>query len=146
MLSRVTMSEPPFKCISALWFVCFHVLPADASQTFLCWSITWGYWNSCPTGRCPLRVPPQVITSPWRNTGLILRTVEILGFFLSPHKIIEHIFFYSSPKFFCSNGLLKEVSEVNKMNDSLQSELQVGSGGDWDYVWRFHFTHLFPVC
>uniref|UniRef100_H3CJF3 BRCA1-A complex subunit Abraxas 1 n=1 Tax=Tetraodon nigroviridis TaxID=99883 RepID=H3CJF3_TETNG len=29
-----------------------------------------------------------------------------------------------SPKFFCSNGLLKEVSEVNKMNDSLQSELQ----------------------
>ncbi|XP_003965510.3 BRCA1-A complex subunit Abraxas 1 [Takifugu rubripes] len=28
------------------------------------------------------------------------------------------------PKFFCSNGLLKEVSEVNKMNDSLQSELQ----------------------
>lgn len=34
-------------------------------------------------------------------------------------------FFYSSPKFFCSNGLLKEVSEVNKMNDSLQSELQV---------------------
>ncbi|CAF94329.1 unnamed protein product [Tetraodon nigroviridis] len=30
-----------------------------------------------------------------------------------------------SPKFFCSNGLLKEVSEVNKMNDSLQSELQV---------------------
>lgn len=34
-------------------------------------------------------------------------------------------FRYSSPKFFCSNGLLKEVSEVNKMNDSLQSELQV---------------------
>ncbi|TWW66149.1 BRCA1-A complex subunit, partial [Takifugu flavidus] len=32
------------------------------------------------------------------------------------------------PKFFCSNGLLKEVSEVNKMNDSLQSELQVGLG------------------
>ncbi|XP_003453644.1 BRCA1-A complex subunit Abraxas 1 [Oreochromis niloticus] len=27
-------------------------------------------------------------------------------------------------KFFCSNGLLKEVNEVNKMNDSLQAELQ----------------------
>ncbi|XP_006782233.1 BRCA1-A complex subunit Abraxas 1 isoform X1 [Neolamprologus brichardi] len=27
-------------------------------------------------------------------------------------------------KFFCSSGLLKEVNEVNKMNDSLQAELQ----------------------
>ncbi|XP_030579781.1 BRCA1-A complex subunit Abraxas 1 isoform X2 [Archocentrus centrarchus] len=27
-------------------------------------------------------------------------------------------------KFFCSNGLLREVNEVNKMNDSLQVELQ----------------------
>lgn len=42
---------------------------------------------------------------------------------------MKRIFFCSSPKFFCSNGLLKEVSEVNKMNDSLQSELQVGAGG-----------------
>lgn len=31
---------------------------------------------------------------------------------------------YSSG-FFSSNGLLKEVDEVNKMNDSLQSELEV---------------------
>lgn len=32
-------------------------------------------------------------------------------------------------KFFSSNGLLREVNEVNKMNESLQAELQVRGGG-----------------
>lgn len=31
----------------------------------------------------------------------------------------------SSSKFFSSNGLLREVNDVNKMNDCLQAELQV---------------------
>lgn len=35
----------------------------------------------------------------------------------------------SSSKFFSSNGLLREVNEVNKMNDCLQTELQVSGGG-----------------
>lgn len=33
-----------------------------------------------------------------------------------------------SSRFFSSNGLLRDVGEVNKMNESLQSELQVSGG------------------
>uniref|UniRef100_A0A3B3D2W2 Abraxas 1, BRCA1 A complex subunit n=1 Tax=Oryzias melastigma TaxID=30732 RepID=A0A3B3D2W2_ORYME len=36
--------------------------------------------------------------------------------------------FWSRSKFFCSSGLLREVSEVNSMNESLQAELQKACG------------------
>lgn len=115
----VTKCETKFLCMCT--FESFNVLHADGSQMFLYWSITWVYWNSCPTGRCLPHVQLQVITSPWRNTGLILHTVEIWVF----HDKESCAFCWFSPRFFCSNGFLKEVIEVNKMNDSLQSELQV---------------------
>ncbi|XP_076614541.1 LOW QUALITY PROTEIN: BRCA1-A complex subunit Abraxas 1 [Chaetodon auriga] len=39
-----------------------------------------------------------------------------------------HFSFSSSSKFFSSNGLLREVNDVNKMNDCLQAELQKACG------------------
>lgn len=42
-------------------------------------------------------------------------------------------------RFFSSDGLLKEVSEVNRMNDSLQVELQVRGGA-------VCFKSPLPVC
>lgn len=52
-------------CVSLL-------LCEGASWTSLCWSIIWVYWSSWRTGRCRLRSLQQVITSPWRNTGMVL--------------------------------------------------------------------------
>lgn len=47
------------------------------------------------------------------------RTVIMSSYFTSPLTLCFR------SKFFASNGLLKEVNEVNKMNESLQAELQV---------------------
>lgn len=54
------------------------------------------------------------------------RAVDITSLYLLLWLRV-HFFCCFSSKFFTSNGLLREVSEVDKMNDSLQSELQVSS-------------------
>lgn len=41
--------------------------------------------------------------------------------------LLTEMWFWSRSKFFCSSGSVKEVSEVNSMNESLQVELQVRS-------------------
>lgn len=45
----------------------------------------------------------------------------------SAESSLTEPWFWSRSKFFCSSGLLREVSEVNSMNESLQTELQVRS-------------------
>lgn len=125
-------------CVSLL-------LCEGASWTSLCWSIIWVYWSSWRTGRCRLRSLQQVITSPWRNTGMVLpREQEI---YLSSVCFIMWLVFYrSSAKFFSSNGQLRDVNEVNKMNESLQSELQVSSSRKCVWTCLLLHTHGDSAC
>ena len=102
----------------------------DVSSTFPYWSTIWVYWSSWRTGRCLLRVQLQVTTSPWRNTGNILLTVispQCVYIIINKYIWCVCVSSWWSSKFFSSNGFLREVNEMNKMNDSLQSELQVSS-------------------